>query len=149
VDPLKAIRVGVPEPESLAAAIERAGLVAQPEYMFLLREHLVQHEAAFRAVERPARDIGRDHVARQIRHRDAQRRAFDSYRDCRGFKLHAVGILFEADMNGAGAHVAWHRPRGVLGQRTARHRAHAQNVIGQGGDAGSIGRCELRRRRRE
>src|SRR5882757_4485640 len=43
---LKAVRIGVPESERLAAAIERTRLVAQAEYMFFVAEFLAQQEAA-------------------------------------------------------------------------------------------------------
>src|SRR6267142_3485467 len=57
---LKAVRIGVPESERLAAAIERTGLVAQTEKMLRLREHLSQRKAAAHPVDCPVRGIARD-----------------------------------------------------------------------------------------
>ena len=134
--------VGVPESQSLLAAIEGSSLVAKAEVV-LVAGHLARDgEAAELELHGAANGVGGDDFSAEIADDDTERIALHANFKRGGAEAHGGGVVDRFHVDGFAAGLGENGPGSVLGKIAVGRNAHADNVVAQRRDAKS-GRARL------
>src|SRR5713226_3591285 len=129
-------RIGVPHCESLIAAVERPGLVAETEIELVRRHGLPDADFGTVPGHPTAGSILGKHVVRQVEKSNAQWRLGDAHLDPRRYKLNVLFRLLNRDAQRHNAR--WHDgPREIPREFTIRRKTHAYYGVADGSDAHS------------